>query len=42
MNLKDDELKFTPLEFETIFKGIHHVLRRALKFTPLEFETLHQ
>ena len=34
------ELKFTPLEFETVF--LIHLVRavKELKFTPLEFETL--
>ena len=32
-------LKFTPLEFETLFKFSDNLLFYLLKFTPLEFET---
>ena len=33
------ELKFTPLEFETVPTRVLRDDRKALKFTPLEFET---
>ena len=33
-------LKFTPLEFETLFTVDADLLECWLKFTPLEFETL--
>ena len=32
-------LKFTPLEFETIFVSYNKNMKTKLKFTPLEFET---
>ena len=32
-------LKFTPLEFETLFAVKQQSLNLLLKFTPLEFET---
>ena len=32
-------LKFTPLEFETLYKNQTLQTLTALKFTPLEFET---
>ena len=34
-----DKLKFTPLEFETLFAVKQQSFKFELKFTPLEFET---
>ena len=34
------QLKFTPLEFETLSNALFKHICKQLKFTPLEFETL--